>query len=168
MVVRVACPVEAKITKDGETLSSDPKDDKDTASFGEVYRVGENNEIKIIVMDKNDDYDISLDAFDEGTMDYEIRYFNGENELEHKVTFTEVELEETTVIKTDSNEKQEIKLQVDKDSDGVVDYAIKPDKKVLKKGVIIKVIIFSGIGILLDVCVILFVIRRSKLNDMME
>ncbi len=125
-VIRVACPVDVEISKNGEILSSSDENLSVTSSFGRLDILGENDDIKMLCVD-DDDYDITLTGTDSGTMNYEIRFFDSNDKLIDSKTFSNVEIEEGTIIKTSSEREKDIELVVDKDGDGKTDYVVKND-----------------------------------------
>ncbi len=120
-VVRAACPVEVQITDGTEVLCSDLEALAPSAEFGRLDLLGENNEIKMFCIDSADGYDIVLNGTDEGTLDYTIRFFDGDGNLYDERVFDDVPLTEDTIITTNADEGQDTVLEVDHNGDGVVD-----------------------------------------------
>jgi len=127
IVIRVACPVDVRIERNGEYLSSSDDDLSLTASFGRLDIVGENNDIKMLCVDDYDDYSIKLQGTDAGTMDYGISRFDEDNFLIEENVFSDVPVTEKTKITTDTDAADGIALNVDKDGNGKVK-TYKPDK----------------------------------------
>ena len=126
IVVRIACPVDVTVSKGGENLSSVSGSENNETGFGELYRIGENEDIKILAMD-SDQYTINMNGTGKGTMDYEARYFNETNTLVKKDTFTGVPITETTKITSVTDQNTVNRLDVDSNGDGSVDRVIYPD-----------------------------------------
>ena len=125
IVIRVACPVDAEISKDGEMLSSNKTLFNDSTSFGCMDLCGKDGEIKMFCIDDDTDYNIKLKGTDTGRMDYSIRYFNEDATLDKEFNFTNVPITDTTVITTKSD-INDIKLSLDSDNDGNTDYTLTP------------------------------------------
>ena len=121
MVLGIACPVDVKVESNDETLNSSPSQMCTSTSFGRLDIVGENDDIKMLCLDKSDNYNVTLNGTDEGTMDYTIRYFNSENVLEDETTIKDVPVTEDTIITTNPVSTEGIVLNVDFDGDKTVD-----------------------------------------------
>ncbi|MFP3154322.1 InlB B-repeat-containing protein [Lachnospiraceae bacterium ZAX-1] len=123
-VIRIACPVDAEVTRNGETLASAPQIRNTETSFGELYLVGHDEEIKIFALDAYDDFDVEISGTDTGTMDYSIQFFDANNELVEERVFENVPITDSTSIKTDTNQDGDTILSVDTDGNGTVDYTL--------------------------------------------
>ncbi|MDR1359023.1 MAG: hypothetical protein LBJ48_06720 [Coriobacteriales bacterium] len=121
LVIRIACPVDVRIEAEGDYLSSASDDYRRLSSFGRLDPMGEAGEIKLLCLDPRTDYTISLDGTDTGTMDYEIRFFDEEGELEQRRTFESIRITEDTEILTGSDPDKDTVLAIDDDGDGKVD-----------------------------------------------
>ncbi|MBE6882515.1 MAG: DUF4886 domain-containing protein, partial [Ruminococcaceae bacterium] len=119
--IRIACPVDVTVTNGEETLSSANGSLSTGASFGRLDIIGENDEIKMLCIDTSDEYDITINGMDSGTMDYAIRFFDEDgNQLDERI-FEKVPVTENTVIKTNSAPEENTLLQVDTNGDGASD-----------------------------------------------
>lgn len=85
-------------------------------------------------MDYSDDYDIVLNGTGTGTMDYSIRYYNKDDELETEYVFTDVAITPQTVLTTGSDQNN-IVLNLDRNSDGKVEQILEPGD-------------YSGVGVM--------------------
>ena len=121
IVLRVACPVDVDVELNGEALNSSASECTSETSFGRMDIIGQNDEIKMFCLDESKDYKITLDGTDEGTMDYAIRYFNEDGELEEERSIEDVEVTANTIITTGSDKSKDTVLKIDNDGDGVVD-----------------------------------------------
>jgi hypothetical protein len=121
LVIRIACPVDVRIEAEGDYLSSASDDYRRLSSFGRLDPMGEDGEIKLLCLDPRTDYTISLDGTDTGTMDYEIRFFDEEGELEQRRTFESIRITEDTKILTGSDPDTDTVLAIDDDGDGTID-----------------------------------------------
>lgn len=122
IVINIACPVDVKVTYNGEILSSASDSFKDTASFGSLQLLGKNKDIKVVSLDSDKNYDIELTGTGEGQMDYSVSYFDEAERMTDHRSFEAVPITPTTVIKSDTDtEKKDITLDVDIDGDGETD-----------------------------------------------
>ena len=120
-VIRVACPVDVNIEANGEALNSSVSGFDTQTSFGRLDIIGQNDDIKMACIDTSDDYDVTLNGTDEGTMDYTIRYFNSDDELQSETTINDVPITKDTIITTKPVSTEDTVLNVDIDGDGTVD-----------------------------------------------
>ena len=118
VVVRIACPVDVTVTDNGETLSSDIDQISDVSSFGRLDILGENDEIKMLCLDADKDFTLSLNGTDSGTMDYTIRFYDAENNLLDERTFDDVPVTENTTITTKTSQTDNTVLNIDVNGDG--------------------------------------------------
>lgn len=121
MVLRAACPVDVKVEANGDVLDSSASGFDISSSFGRLDIVGKDDDIKMLCLDKRDDYDVTLDGTDEGTMDYTVRYYNSDDELQSETTIKDVPVTKDTIIKTKPVSTEDMVLDVDSDGDGTVD-----------------------------------------------
>jgi hypothetical protein len=84
----------------------------------------ENDPIKMFCLDE-DDYEVAMQGTDTGTMDYSIRFFNEDENLEDERNFMGVSVTEKTVITTDTVRDEATILYIDADGDGEVDRELK-------------------------------------------
>lgn len=121
IVVRIACPVDAQVTYNGETLSS-TSNMAQTASFGRMDIISQNGDIvKMLCLNATDeDYNIEINGTGSGTMDYEISWYDENNQLIKTNNIDGVSISETTLIST-TTDKNNTELKIDNDGDGVVD-----------------------------------------------
>ncbi len=125
IVIRIACPVDVTIDHNGQTLCSDFDEFSCDTDYGCLDIIGDTEEtIKMLCLDE-DNYTVELQGTGEGTMDYSIRYFNEDEQLDVEFDFEDVMITPSTKITT-TTEKDNIVLLVDEDGDGVVDYTLEP------------------------------------------
>lgn len=131
--IKAECPVELTITRENESLISDPFSCTDRTSFGELYRLGSDADIKIAFVDDSS-YDLTIFATDAGTMDLTIDYHTGgENDQVKTVQFTNVPLvaggeitAQITPNDGDPSSDNGLTLSLDNDADGTVDVILQP------------------------------------------
>jgi hypothetical protein len=120
IVIRIACPVDASISLNGETLTSSSANLKTAASFGTLELQGANKDVKVFTLNKPDQYIVSLNGTGTGTMDYTISFYNS-NKQEDLRRFENVPISNKTLIKTNTIVAQATQLSVDKNGDGIED-----------------------------------------------
>ena len=125
--VEVACPVDVTVRYNGEELSSREGGNRQT-SFGLLTFEGEDDEIKILNLKSGPDYEIIIEGYDTGTMDYSISYSDEEGNYVDTRTFEEIPIQDGTFITTSAGESGRTELKVDEDGNGSVDYAYRAGK----------------------------------------
>lgn len=121
IVINIACPVDVNVTYNGETLSSAANTYSDMASFGTLQLLGTNKDIKVLSLNPGIDYDIKLLGTDTGTMDYSVNYIDDtENIIDYR-SFESIPITSTTVIDSNTNNAEEVTLNIDEDGDGEID-----------------------------------------------
>lgn len=124
IVIKIACPVEITVEKNGEVLKSDKDDIQTMTSYGVLDIFGKNADVKTMCLDV-DEYDIKINATDEGTMDFTVRYYNANDELEKEYEFTDVVLTKGMLMNAITSENEMV-LNIDEDGDGKNDYELEP------------------------------------------
>ncbi len=119
--VEVSCPVDVTVRYNGEELSSKEGGNRQT-SFGLLTFEGENNEIKILNLKTGPDYEIIIEGYDTGTMDYSISYSDKDGNYVDTRTFEGIPITNGTFINTSAGESGKTEMKVDKDGNGTVDY----------------------------------------------
>lgn len=167
--VRVACPVDVEVTYNGETLSSNQNLNR--TSFGSLtYEDGEgdswygDNRTKILRLREGVNYQIDITGNGEGTMNYTVRYMDGEGEYTDVREIKDVEIRPETQIRGNSTRSESTKLWVDYDGDGRIDDTLdggggEPAEKDLS------FLIWIGLGLLVlaaAVVVTILLLKRKK------
>lgn len=120
VVIRLDGAADVKVSRDGETLDSSAGSLSTLTSFGRLDFMGVTGEIKMLCLD-NGNYNISLDATADGTIEYTIRWFDEDNNLTDERTFDSITVTENTTISTNSVNSDDTVLYIDNDSDGTTD-----------------------------------------------
>lgn len=122
IVINIACPVDVKVSYGGEMLSSSGSAFCDATSFGTLQLLGKDQDIKVVSLDSDKEYEIEIVGTGTGKMDYSVHYYDEKEQLSDYRSFEAVPITATTVIKSDTdNISKDITLDVDEDGDGVVD-----------------------------------------------
>ena len=166
--IEVHCPVDVRITYNGETLSSDKRDRNLSTSFGLITFEGEDDDVKIVNLQAGPDYDICLVGTDKGTMDYSIAFSDDSGEYVDERIFKDVPLTKSTVISTGAKQEKSTELRVDTDGDGAAEYVYTAgaNKEAKKKNAvnprIFVIIAASAIALLLIFIQIMLMVKRAK------
>lgn len=166
--IRIACPVDVSVTKNGETLSSSETDKSTRASFGSLTFEGDDDEIKVLRLKSDEVYDVDIRGTGDGTMDYSISYMDENGEYTDKRTFSQVPVTPKTKIDTNTDGSGSTVLELDSDGDGEVDKtyeagANEEGKEVEKKsGWILYVAIGGGAAALIVIIIIVIVVCNKK------
>lgn len=131
--VRIACPVDVKVTYDGETLRSDEDDTNERTSFGSLTfeenknesESGGDNRIKILRLKDGTDYDVQIEGNGSGKMNYTIGFMDETGEYSDMRKFSNLEISPKTQIDTVASNTSSTTLNVDSDGDGKYDLKYK-------------------------------------------
>lgn len=121
IVINIACPVDVEVSYGGEKLSSAADSYCDSTSFGTLQVLGKDKDIKVVSLDDDKEYEVTLTGTGEGTMDYSVCYFDENEKRSDYRSFESVPITMTTVITSNTNNDEEITLNIDEDGDGEVD-----------------------------------------------
>lgn len=143
--VRIACPVDVKVSHDGETLCSSENDLNTRTSFGtltfEDSQSGSDEEttteeadiitedsVKVLRLKTGVDYDLEINGTGTGHMDYTIGFMDDDGEYSDMRHINNVKITRDTVINTVATEADENIMDVDEDGDGQTDYSYRVGK----------------------------------------
>lgn len=131
--VRIACPVDVKVTYNGETLRSDEDDTNERTSFGSLTfeenkngsEDGGDNRIKILRLKDGTDYDVQIEGNGSGKMNYTIGFMDETGKYSDMRKFSNLEISPKTQIDTVASNTFSTTLNVDSDGDGKYDLKYK-------------------------------------------
>lgn len=121
VIIRIACPVDVNITRNGESLCSSSSNLNTRASFGSLSFEGKDNEVKVVRLFDKADYEVCINGIGKGTMDYSISYADADGEYTDKRSFKKIPITTDTVVVTNTDAKKKTVLDVDTDGDGIFD-----------------------------------------------
>lgn len=170
--IRIACPVDVKVSHNGETLNSNEEDLSTRTSFGSLtfeentseYSEDEvDDRVKILRLKADDDYDISIEGTGRGRMNYTIGFMDENGEYTDFRKFTNIKIRKSTVIDTVATKSRTTVLKVDEDGDGKYDLKYKAGAN--ERGEIVDYsyifyIVFAIIGV--TALLIVFLIVKKK------
>lgn len=116
--IKLACPVDVTVTKDGETLSSQDASENTRTAWGTLSYQGDNKEDKVLRLLDDDVYEICIAGTGSGTMDYTIGFVDEEGEYSDMRTFEDIPITPSTTISTDTVSEKKTALKMDGDGDG--------------------------------------------------
>ncbi len=119
-VIRIACPIDVTIDVNGEILSSDPEMGLTYIPNGRLDFISDNG-VVVCLEDTGTIYDISIMGTGEGTMDYDIDWYDPDNTLTEARSLYEVPITANTEITTNTDSTKPTVLNIDSDGDGVFD-----------------------------------------------
>ena len=171
--IRIACPVDVKVSFNGETLNSNEEKLSTRTSFGSLSfeentsKDSEDNvddRVKILRLKADDDYDISIEGTGRGRMNYTIGFMDENGEYSDFRKFTNIKIKKTTVIDTVAAKSKTTVLKVDEDGDGKYDLKYKAGAN--ERGEIVDYsyifyIAISAVGIA-AVLIVFLVIKKRK------
>ena len=186
--VRIACPVDVKVSFNGETLDSSEKNLNTRTSFGsltfeesdtqaesnnsitDIYADTETKKdtVKILRLKDGTDYDISIDGNGKGKMNYTIGFMDEDGEYSDFRKFKNVNITKRTHIDTVAEISDKTVLNVDEDGDGKYDFTYvalaNGHGELIDNSIFIYTIIglVSVIVVLIIILVIIIKIRKNK------
>lgn len=121
--IRIACPVDVSLSLNGETLSSNAKNESTRTSFGTLSYEYQDNEDKIKVLRLKDDfeYDINIVGTGRGFMQYTVGFMDDNGVYVDFRRFQDIPITRKTIISTIASLENDTILKLDKDGDGKVD-----------------------------------------------
>ena len=120
LYIRIACPVDVTVEKGGEVLSSDEQRLSTRTSFGTLTLTGEgDDQEKILRLDTAQDYEITIEGNDRGTMDVSLGYPDAEGDYSDTRYFENVPVTDTSYFSMNTRKEQWVELKQDGDGDGV-------------------------------------------------
>ena len=126
IVIRIASPVDVTVTHNGETLSSVQDQINTSTNFGSLHFIGPAGESLLLALSADDIYDVVVTGTGEGTMNYNIRFFDPDGSLLEERAFVNVPITYDTIITTDTEQNNETTLHVDADGSGSSDFVLYP------------------------------------------
>lgn len=120
--IEVACPVDVKVSYNGETLSSAEDSLCTRTSFGTLMFDGnENDPTKIIRLSEDVDFTVEIIGTGKGTMDYTISYVDENGNYTDTRSIKKVPITKEFTAVTTTAKTETTTMKVDADGDGKVD-----------------------------------------------
>lgn len=162
--IRIACPVDVRVSYDGEILNSDESDQNTRTSFGTLtFEENKNKEngdqIKVLRLKEGFDYDIRIEGIGLGTMNYTIGFMDEDGKYGDLRRFKDVSVSPNTVIDTTASVSDETTLNVDDDGDGVYDQTYIAGVNEDGQAVDYAYIAYIAAGILILVVILIVIVK---------
>lgn len=180
--VKIACPVDVTVKYEGETLST-LKEDQTRTSFGTLTYLnaendkdegydfdseseGDEDKIKMLRLKEGVDYDIQIEGYDDGEMNYSIGFMDENGEYTDFRDFEGIEITKHTVIDTKAEVSDTTTLKVDEDGDGKYDYTMKAGAngfgQIVKVSKLVVAAIFVSGGAVMLIAIVISVKKKKK------
>lgn len=120
--LEIACPVDVKVSYNGETLSSAADSLCTRTSFGTLMFDGdEDDPTKIVRLSEDVDFTVEIIGTGKGTMDYSISYVDENGNYTDTRTFKKVPVTKKFTAVTTTAKEDITTMKVDSDGDGKID-----------------------------------------------
>ena len=173
--IRIACPVDVKVSHNGETLNSNEEMLSMRTSFGSLTFEENTSEyseddvddrVKVLRLKADDDYDISIEGTGRGRMNYTIGFMDENGEYSDFRKFTNIRIKKSTVIDTVAAKSKTTVLNVDEDGDGKYDLKYKAGANERGEIVDYSYIFYIAIAVIgLVVVLIVFLVVKKKIKS---
>ena len=128
--IRVACPVDVRVTSNGETLSSASGGNR-RASFGTIQIEGaavENQSqadaVKVLRLRADGEYQLEIEGTGAGDMTVDCSYMNDDGDYDDRRTFSDVSVSASMKAIVGIDDAELTRMAIDDDGDGWVDRAL--------------------------------------------
>ena len=128
-VVRIAFSGTVRAECGGEVISSDRDELCCYASFGRLDTFGKNDDILLLCLESGADCTVTLDCAENGTLDYEIRFFDEDGILTGVRTYSDILIEAGNVVTAATAPDAEPVLALDHEGDGTANLIIYADHR---------------------------------------
>lgn len=194
--IRIACPVDVTVSSGGETLSSKAESENTRTSFGaltyenalessedsyESYYgeniddyfydteepVSQEDKVKVLRLNMDKDYDVEIEGYDSGTMDYMVSFPNDSGEYDDVREFPGIKVTASTKATSNTVEEKATYLKVDENGDGKIDTTYKAEangkmEEVKDHTVLYLVLIIIAVLIVLLAILIIVLVHVSR------
>ena len=187
--IRIACPVDVTVTSNGEILSSKADVENTRTSFGAltyetIQEESENEDeidyssiydsyyndtgnsiqdrVKVLRLNMDEDYDVEIEGYDRGIMDYSVSFPNEKGEYDDVRKFPNIAVTSSMKATSNTSESDATYLEVDEDGDGKVDttYKTKANGKMeeVEENNLLFILLIAGIVVAVLVLILIIVL----------
>ena len=167
--IRVACPVDVSVARNGETLSSEETGTRRT-SFGTVQIENDGtgdttctNEVKVIRLRSDDEYQLRIEGTGSGDMTVECDFMDSTGDYSDRRSFTDVSVNPAMQAVVGINGDVNTRMEIDDDGDGFADRALEAsansEARAVDNSLFMKAIYLSMLGA--SIFLALGMIRRA-------
>lgn len=186
--VRIACPVDVTVTSGGETLSSREDSENTRTSFGtltyEAVKTDEQEDtggisyyddekqddsgrvdnVKILRLDMESDYDISIEGYAGGEMTYTVKFPNEQGEYDDTREFPDIPVSASMQAVSSTSLSDATYLDVDEDGDGKIDTTYKATSngsmEIVKDNTLLYIVIAAMVVIVILIITLIVVLVK--------
>lgn len=176
--VRIACPVDVKISYNGETLRSDTSEKSARTNFGTLTfeenktgsSSGTDNRVKILRLKDGADYDVEIAGNGSGVMNYTIGFMDESGQYSDLRRFNNIAISPNTLIDTVAANGSATTLKVDSDGDGKYDIRYKAKANGVGEEIDYGYILYIiyAVGGIIVLLVAYFYVKKLKKNLMLK
>ena len=165
--IRIACPVDVEVTSGDETLSSVADSENKRTSFGSLsYEdVESESQAKVLRLKMDEDYDINIQGYDEGSMDYTVKYPDDNGEYNDVREFPDITVHDGMKATSNTADEDSSYLKVDEDGDGSYEKTYETESngemKEVKDHTILYICIAIGVIAIIGLIILVIVIVRK-------
>lgn len=186
--VRIACPVDVTVTSGGETLSSREDSENTRTSFGtltyEDVKTDEQEDtggisyyddetqddsgrvdnVKILRLDMESDYDINIEGYAGGEMTYTVKFPNEQGEYDDTREFPDIPVSSSMQAVSSTSLSDATYLDVDEDGDGKIDTTYKATSngsmEIVKDNTLLYIVIAAMVVIVILIITLIVVLVK--------
>lgn len=190
--IRIACPVDVTVSSNGETLTSKADSENTRTSFGaltyenvqedsegtyednsyeDLYDSFYGNEegtvpdrVKVLRLKMDEDYDVKIEGYDKGKMNYTVSYPNENGEYDDVREFPDIAVTASTRAVSNTGESKETYLKVDENGDGKYETTYKTEAngkmEEVKDRTLLYLVILGVVILLLALLILILVLVR--------
>lgn len=186
--IRIACPVDVTVKSNGEILTSEADSENTRTSFGtltyenlpENTEENQNNDdydeysedeistdqAKILRLKMDKDYDIDIQGYDTGTMDYTVSYPNENGEYDDVRKFPNISVSPSTKAVSNTEQADASYLEIDKNGDGKYETTYKTESngtmEVVKDYTVLYICLGVGAVLITTVVIVIIVVAKKR------
>lgn len=186
--VRIACPVDVTVTSGGETLSSREDSENTRTSFGtltyEDVKTDEQEDtggisyyddekqddsgrvdnVKILRLDMESDYDINIEGYAGGEMTYTVKFPNEQGEYDDTREFPDIPVSASMQAVSSTSLSDATYLDIDEDGDGKIDTTYKATSngsmEIVKDNTLLYIVIAAMVVIVILIITLIVVLVK--------
>ncbi len=179
--IRIACPVDVTVSNGEDALSSKADSENTRTSFGSltyetIQSEDENGNLiedqaKILRLNMEKDYDVQIEGYGIGTMDYTVSFPDDSGEYVDVREFPGIEVTDVTKATSNTNAADATYLKVDQNGDGQTDVTYKTESngtmEEVKDNTVLYIVLAAVVifSILLLILIIVIVRSSKKKNQ---
>ncbi len=174
--VRIACPVDVRVSYDGETLDSSEsglntrtnfgtltfEDTAEYESYSDYDEESDDSTVKILRLKEGVPYDINIQGTGRGRMNYSIGFMDENGEYSDFRRFSNIRINNRTSIDTVAEVSDSTMLKVDEDGDGKYDVRYKAKANEYGKEVNYTFVVYAVLSLVIALVLLIFILVIYK------